>query len=107
MDTELALHKVFPNAKIAEWASNHHERLDGSGYPYHKTGEALDVPSRIIAVADVFQALSQDRPYRGRMTQQEIAIIMDEQIKSGKLCADVYRVLSSHMQTCYELSTQA
>lgn len=57
IDTQLALHKVFPNAKIAEWASNHHERLDGSGYPYHKTAEELDIPSRIIAVADVFQAL--------------------------------------------------
>ncbi|AYO09541.1 HD domain-containing protein [Vibrio campbellii] len=105
IDTELALHKVFPNAKIAEWASNHHERLDGTGYPYHKTGEDLDVPSRIIAVADVFQALSQDRPYRGRMTQQEIAIIMDEQVESGKLCSAVYQVLCSDMQACYELST--
>ncbi|KIP73268.1 hydrolase [Vibrio harveyi] len=104
IDTELALHKVFPNAKIAEWASNHHERLDGSGYPYHKTAEALDVPSRIIAVVDVFQALSQDRPYRGRMTLQEIAIIMGEQVDSGKLCADVYQVLWSNRQACYELS---
>ncbi|WP_045493158.1 HD-GYP domain-containing protein [Vibrio hyugaensis] len=104
IDTELALHKVFPNAKIAEWASNHHERLDGSGYPYHKTAEALDVPSRIIAVVDVFQALSQDRPYRGRMTLQEIAIIMGEQVDSGKLCAEVYQVLWSNRQACYELS---
>ncbi|WP_104026084.1 HD-GYP domain-containing protein [Vibrio jasicida] len=104
IDTELALHKVFPNAKIAEWASNHHERLDGSGYPYHKTAEALDVPSRIIAVVDVFQALSQDRPYRGRMTLREIAIIMGEQVDSGKLCADVYQVLWSNRQACYELS---
>ncbi|WP_104024415.1 HD-GYP domain-containing protein [Vibrio hyugaensis] len=104
IDTELALHKVFPNAKIAEWASNHHERLDGSGYPYHKTAEALDVPSRIIAVVDVFQALSQDRPYRGRMTLQEIAIIMGEQVGSGKLCAEVYQVLWSNRQACYELS---
>ncbi|MEF1305249.1 HD domain-containing protein, partial [Vibrio owensii] len=106
IDTELALHKVFPNAKIAEWASNHHERLDGSGYPYHKTAEALDVPSRIIAVVDVFQALSQDRPYRGRMTQQEIADIMDEQVEAGKLCSDVYQVLSADMQACYQLSTE-
>ncbi|WP_038878751.1 HD-GYP domain-containing protein [Vibrio jasicida] len=104
IDTELALHKVFPNAKIAEWASNHHERLDGSGYPYHKTAEALDVPSRIIAVVDVFQALSQDRPYRGRMTLQEIAIIMGEQVDSGKLCTEVYQVLWSNRQACYELS---
>lgn len=105
IDTELALHKVFPNAKIAEWASNHHERLDGSGYPYHKTAEELDMPSRIIAVADVFQALSQDRPYRGRMTQDQIAQLMGEMIDSQQLCHDVYGILTQHLEYCYQIST--
>lgn len=104
IDTQLALHKVFPNAKIAEWASNHHERLDGSGYPYHKTSEELDIPSRIIAVADVFQALSQDRPYRGRMSQTQIAEIMDDLIEQNKLCAHVYEVLEQNMTACYNIS---
>ncbi|EGR3403586.1 hydrolase [Vibrio parahaemolyticus] len=104
IDTQLALHKVFPNAKIAEWASNHHERLDGSGYPYHKTAEELDIPSRIIAVADVFQALSQDRPYRGRMSQTQIAEIMDDLIEQNKLCAHVYEVLEQNMTACYNMS---
>ncbi|HCG6122030.1 TPA: HD domain-containing protein [Vibrio parahaemolyticus] len=104
IDTQLALHKVFPNAKIAEWASNHHERLDGSGYPYHKTAEELDIPSRIIAVADVFQALSQDRPYRGRMSQTQIAEIMDDLIEQNKLCAHVYEVLEKNMTACYNMS---
>ncbi|MBD2856776.1 HD domain-containing protein [Vibrio parahaemolyticus] len=104
IDTQLALHKVFPNAKIAEWASNHHERLDGSGYPYHKTAEELDIPSRIIAVADVFQALSQDRPYRGRMSQKQIAEIMDDLIEQNKLCAHVYEVLEKNMTACYNMS---
>ncbi|MFW1474920.1 HD domain-containing phosphohydrolase [Vibrio parahaemolyticus] len=104
IDTQLALHKVFPNAKIAEWASNHHERLDGSGYPYHKTSEELDIPSRIIAVADVFQALSQDRPYRGRMSQTQIAEIMDDLIEKNKLCAHVYEVLEQNMKACYNIS---
>ncbi|EHJ9979134.1 HD domain-containing protein [Vibrio parahaemolyticus] len=104
IDTQLALHKVFPNAKIAEWASNHHERLDGSGYPYHKTAEELDIPSRIIAVADVFQALSQDRPYRGQMSQTQIAEIMDDLIEQNKLCAHVYEVLEQNMTACYNIS---
>ncbi|HCG5123437.1 TPA: HD domain-containing protein [Vibrio parahaemolyticus] len=104
IDTQLALHKVFPNAKIAEWASNHHERLDGSGYPYHKTAEELDIPSRIIAVADVFQALSQDRPYRGRMSQTKIAEIMDDLIEQNKLYAHVYEVLEQNMTACYNMS---
>ncbi|MBE4598543.1 HD-GYP domain-containing protein [Vibrio navarrensis] len=107
IDTELALHKVFPKSKIAEWASNHHERLDGSGYPYHKTEAELDVPSRIIAVADVFQALSQDRPYRGRMQQEEIEALMTQMVEDGKLCPSVFKTLKKHMHTCYQISIQS
>ncbi|EGQ9327665.1 HD domain-containing protein [Vibrio vulnificus] len=106
IDTELALHKVFPNSKIAEWASNHHERLDGSGYPYHKTATDLDLPSRIIAVADVFQALSQDRPYRPRMPQHEIEALMTAMVDEGKLCPTVFGTLKRHLDGCYQMSIQ-
>ncbi len=107
VDTELALTKVFPNSKISEWASNHHERLDGSGYPYHKTAEQLDIPSRIIAVADVFQALSQDRPYRGRMSINEILPIMDDLVENNKLCAVVYETLRNNISDYYSLSSHS
>ncbi|HAS6348532.1 TPA: HD domain-containing protein [Vibrio vulnificus] len=106
IDTELALHKVFPNSKIAEWASNHHERLDGSGYPYHKTEEELDLPSRIIAVADVFQALSQDRPYRNRMTEEEIEPLMQAMVDNGKLCPVAFATLQRYLHHCYKMSIQ-
>ncbi|MGB9608590.1 MAG: HD-GYP domain-containing protein, partial [bacterium] len=49
---------------IREWAALHHERLDGSGYPFHLKGEDLSLGARIMAVADVFSALREKRPYR-------------------------------------------
>ncbi len=49
---------------IAEVALQHHERLDGSGYPHGLAGDEIIMPARIIAVADVVEAMSQHRPYR-------------------------------------------
>lgn len=107
VDTEVALSMVFPDSKIGEWAINHHERLNGSGYPYNKTDKELDLPSRIIAVADIFQALSQDRPYRARLSSDEIVAIMQPLVDKGEIDKDVYACLERHLQTCYALSTQA
>ena len=54
----------------------HHERFDGSGYPEHLIGTDIPMPSRIIAVADVFDALTNDRPQRGRMSfKDSVALI--------------------------------
>ncbi|EGQ7936861.1 HD domain-containing protein [Vibrio vulnificus] len=104
VDTDVALKMIFPNSKLSEWASNHHERLDGSGYPYGKTAEQIDLPSRIIAIADVFQALSQNRPYRSKLSPQEITDIMWPMVTQYKLDADVYDHLARNLNTCYQIS---
>ncbi|MEH0759196.1 HD domain-containing protein [Vibrio sp. 16] len=105
IDTEIALKMVFPGSKIGEWATNHHERIDGSGYPNNKQGDELDLPSRIIAIVDVFQALSQDRPYRSRLSKEEIVEIMYPMVKRNELDKDVYHCLEAHLEQCYQLST--
>ncbi|EOC5341442.1 HD domain-containing phosphohydrolase [Vibrio vulnificus] len=104
VDTAVALNMIFPHSNIAQWAANHHERLDGSGYPYNKTAEQLDLPSRIIAIADVFQALSQNRPYRSKLSPQEITDIMWPMVTQYKLDADVYDHLARNLNTCYQIS---
>jgi putative two-component system response regulator len=58
-------------------ALTHHEKWDGSGYPRGLAGEAIPVESRIVAVADVFDALTSDRPYRTARTEDEALAIMD------------------------------
>lgn len=103
-DTMQLLKRVFPNTKIAEWASFHHESLSGNGYPFHLDASELDLGCRIVAVADVFQALVQNRPYRKQLELTEIKAIMDEMVANSKLDASVVSILQAHHQECFELA---
>ncbi len=55
----------------ADWVLHHHERFDGTGYPHGLVGEEIPLESRIILVADAFEAITADRPYRGSRTPEE------------------------------------
>lgn len=70
---------------IAEWAAFHHERLTGDGYPFKREGRGLNLGARILAVADVFTALAEDRPYRRGMDAGSIVSILRDQSGSGML----------------------
>lgn len=63
--------------------AEHHERLDGSGYPYGLIGDQISIAGRVIAVADVFDALTSDRPYRKGVSVQAALDYLNEE--SGKL----------------------
>ena len=62
---------------IAGTAASHHERLDGSGYHRGLEAPALSLPARILAVADVYDALARDRPYRAAMPAERVLAILD------------------------------
>jgi putative nucleotidyltransferase with HDIG domain len=66
------LTRVTAFGELARIAGSHHERLDGSGYPSALTAEDLDLPCRILAVADVAEALGADRPYRDALSPDEV-----------------------------------
>ena len=68
--------------ELSQWILHHHERYDGSGYPSHLSGDSIPMPSRVIAIADVFDALTSDRSYRRAFTEEEALKIMKE--SSGK-----------------------
>jgi putative nucleotidyltransferase with HDIG domain len=74
--TRLILERVRSFREMAVIAGEHHEKLDGSGYPDKLTARDLSLESRIIAVADVFGALSEDRPYRAGINLQDTLSIM-------------------------------
>lgn len=57
---------------ISEYGAYHHEKLDGSGYPFHIKAKNMKLGSRIMAVADMFTAIAEDRPYRLAMSKDEI-----------------------------------
>lgn len=71
--------------KIAQWAGYHHEKLDGSGYPFHRSGSQIDDGARIIMVADIFTAVSEDRPYRRGMAQDEIYRLLRNQSDAKRI----------------------
>ena len=65
---------------ICDTVRYHHENYDGSGYPDNLSGEAIPLSSRIIRVCDVFAALTSDRPYRKKFTEEEAIALMIEEI---------------------------
>jgi len=68
---------------MADIARQHHERIDGTGYPLGLKDAELSLDARIVAVADVFDALTADRPYRAAMPTEKALSIMFEQSGSG------------------------
>ncbi|HET7320872.1 MAG TPA: HD domain-containing phosphohydrolase [Longimicrobiaceae bacterium] len=81
------LSRVDAFREFARMASLHHEKLDGSGYPWGVTGEDLDPAARILCVADIYEALTADRPYRAGMTPAAALAIIHKD-SGPRLCAD-------------------
>ena len=79
--TRKILERIDGFGDITEWASNHHEKLNGSGYPYGFDRRRLDFNSRILACVDIYQALTEDRPYRKGMSHAEAVRIMRDMAK--------------------------
>lgn len=86
----------LPNTEIVTAVLQHHEHQDGKGYPFHVNGSNLHIYSRIIAVADVFDALTSERPYRGAIPVFEA---LDEVVNNSKGHLDpiISRKLSSYV----------
>jgi HD-GYP domain-containing protein (c-di-GMP phosphodiesterase class II) len=100
-DTYIILKGIHGLEKITEWAAQHHERVDGSGYPYHLGSGGISLEARIVAVADVFQALAQKRPYRDSMSPEEIMVILNQMVDNGKLDKDVVHCVANNLQDCW------
>ena len=75
--TQQILAQINGLERLTEIAAAHHERLDGSGYFRGLSAKDLDLDMRILAAADVFDALSAERPYRGALPLNEVYGIMD------------------------------
>jgi len=78
--SEKILERVTALQDIAPIAGAHHERLDGKGYPYGLAGDEICLEARILTVADVFDALTAERPYRAAMPISDAFAILDKDI---------------------------
>ncbi len=83
--------------EIACWASYHHEEPDGEGYPFHLTASAMALEARILRVADIFQAMVQDRPYRQGLSAGEVLSFMKQLVREGRVDGDVVAVLAENL----------
>lgn len=100
-DTYAIIKNIHGLEKIALWAAQHHERVDGTGYPYRLVEAGMSLEARIIAVADVFQALAQDRPYRAALRPEEILGILKQMADDGKLDREVVSFVRGNLQECW------
>ncbi|SKA19281.1 HD-GYP domain [Megasphaera cerevisiae DSM 20462] len=87
---------------IAKWAAYHHETLDGEGYPFHLGARELSLGSRIVAVADIFTALTERRPYHADFSWGEVRHIMTGMAERGKIDKSLVELLFVNEQ---ELNT--
>ncbi|GLC29148.1 HD-GYP domain-containing protein [Clostridium omnivorum] len=96
--TRQALQEISGFEDITEWASNHHEKLNGQGYPFGKTAEALDFNSRLIACLDIYEALTEERPYRRALSHRSAMDILNKMKEEGfidsKITQDIDNVFN-------------
>ena len=95
----------YPNlSEFTAIASLHHERLDGSGYPWGLKGNELGIRARILQVADVFTALTENRPYRKGMSNDDALRIIEDEVDKGRLDGEIYKVLREMIKNGYRIS---
>ncbi len=82
---------------VTQYAGGHHERMDGKGYPNGLTREEMPIQARVMAIADVFEALTaSDRPYKSGKKLSESLFILEKMSKTGHIDPDIYSAFISH-----------
>ena len=87
--TYMILSDVEDFEEVRDWAALHHEKLDGTGYPFGRTGAELNEPERIMACVDIYQALTESRPYKSGMTHEKACTILEDMAGKGWIDAAI------------------
>jgi HD-GYP domain-containing protein (c-di-GMP phosphodiesterase class II) len=78
---------------VPDIAGSHHEKLDGTGYPNALRGDQIPIPARMMAISDIYDALTaSDRPYKRAMPIEKALDILSTDVKRGQLDADLFDV---------------
>ena len=89
----VVLHSIRGMEEISRWAYLHHEKLDGSGYPFGKTGDELNRKERLIACLDIYQALREELPYKPGYSHEKAVDILQSMaadgLIDGQIVADI------------------
>ena len=100
-DTYQILHPILGFERISEWASYHHEALDGTGYPFGLHAGQISLEARIVAVADVFQALAQTRPYKPSSEAEVVIAGLQALALAGKIDAALVQLVADDLESCW------
>ncbi len=95
------LSEVEDFEQLRDWAAFHHERLDGTGYPFGKTAAELDVQERMMACVDIYQALTESRPYKSGMPHEKACGILMEMADKGWLDREIVCQLEACFRKIY------
>ena len=82
-----------PFYEIATFIKEHHEKLNGSGYPNALTREDLPIISKILSVADIYDALKSKRPYRDELTREKSLLIMQDMVEKNEIDLAIFKTL--------------
>ena len=91
----MLLSKAEGMEDIRDWAAFHHERLDGTGYPFGKTAKDLNTKERIMACVDIYQALTEDRPYKKGMDHETACKILSDMAGKGWIDGEIVKQTES------------
>lgn len=100
--TYRVLESIADLKTIREWSAYHQERLDGSGYPFHLREEDLSLGARVLAVADVFTAITEVRPYRSGVTPETALRIINSMASRRELDPAIVRILEENLDLINE-----
>ena len=104
-DTYSILSQIEGLEDIAIWAGDHHEKLNGRGYPRLKNHVKLPLVSRIITACDMFQALVQNRPYRKPMSLERALDILNDAVQKDELDSRVVACIVANSDECFKAAT--
>ncbi|UQZ90113.1 phosphohydrolase [Deltaproteobacteria bacterium Smac51] len=93
--------------KVTPWGALHHEKLNGRGYPNGLTAERIPTESRLMAVADVMTALTEDRPYRAGLDEDKTMSILSSMVEQGGLDGDLVQLVRDNYGEVNEIRRQA
>lgn len=101
-DTGIILNRVEGFKEIAKLGAMHHEKLNGKGYPHNYVKEQIPFEARIITIADIFQALIQNRPYRHGLDAPSALEIIQKMRIDGEVDITVVETLKKNLDACYD-----
>jgi len=87
---------------IKDWASFHHEFLDGSGYPFHIAGKKLCTGCRIMTISDIFTAMTEERPYRKCEPKDNLINILKDMVRANKIDERYVNILVENYDQVFE-----